>query len=236
MNKKTYKADQRGHYNHGWLEAHHSFSFASYYDPKKMGFGLLRVLNDDIIMPGEGFGAHGHDNMEIITLALKGALEHKDSMGHIQVIHPNEVQVMSAGSGITHSEYNHSLSEEVNSLQIWILPNTKNVEPRYDQKAFTPAERKNKIQELVSPIQKNGDLWIHQNSWISRIDLNRDKTSEYKIHRTGNGVYIFVIEGEVEIEGELLEKRDAIGIYDTESINLKSTKDSDILFLEVPLR
>jgi quercetin 2,3-dioxygenase len=234
MKKYEHKSIERGHINHGWLDTYHSFSFANYYNPQKMGFGLLRVLNDDIIKSGEGFGTHGHDNMEIITIVLDGALEHKDSMGNIQVMHPNEVQVMSAGSGITHSEYNHSKSNDVNLLQIWIFPKVQDVEPRYDQKIFQKEDRKNKIQNLVSPDQKNQGLWIHQDSWLSRIDLEKGNSFKYDLNKEGNGVFIFLIDGKIEVEGEKLGKRDALGLSDTKSVKISSSENSEILIIEVP--
>lgn len=230
-------ANTRGHADHGWLNAHHSFSFAGYYDPSRIHFGALRVLNDDIVSEGMGFGKHPHDNMEIITLVLDAALEHKDSMGHTQAILPNEVQVMSAGTGVFHSEYNHHRDKKVNLLQIWIFPNEKNVEPRYDQRLFDPAARLNKLQMLVSPI-KTGDegLKIHQDAWIYRTNLKAGNTIQHTLHNSNNGLYVFVIDGDVTVNGQQLKKRDAAGISDTASIELNAAADSDILLLEVPMQ
>lgn len=229
-------ADKRGHANHGWLDAHHSFSFAGWYDPNKIHFGALRVLNDDIVDGGEGFGKHPHDNMEIITIVLDGALEHKDSMGHTQAIMPGEVQVMSAGTGVHHSEYNHNANKKVNLLQTWIFPNKKNVTPRYDQKMFAAEERINKLQALVSPIDNDdAGLKINQNAWIYRTTLESGKSITHQLHSEDNGAYIFVITGKVTANGQQLNKRDAAGISETESIEITAGADSDVLILEVPM-
>jgi len=229
-------ADQRGHANHGWLDAHHSFSFASWYDPSKMHFGELRVLNDDIVEGGKGFGKHPHDNMEIITIVLDGALEHKDSMGHTQSIVPNEVQVMSAGSGVVHSEYNHDTDKKVNLLQTWIFPNKTNVKPRYDQKMFAPEDRINKLQALVSPIDNDDPgLKIHQDAWIYRTTLEAGRSVAYNMHSSSHGAYVFVIDGSITAEGQTLNRRDAIGISDTATFNILADKQSDVIIFEVPM-
>jgi redox-sensitive bicupin YhaK (pirin superfamily) len=229
-------ADKRGHADHGWLNAHHSFSFASWYDPTKIHFGALRVLNDDIVKGGEGFGKHPHDNMEIITIVLDGALEHKDSMGHAQQILPGEVQVMSAGKGVTHSEYNPDPSKKVNLLQTWIFPKEKNVEPRYEQKMFEAADRLNQLQPLVSPIDNTDPgLKIHQDAWIYRTTLEAGKSITHNLHSNVHGAYIFVIDGKLNIGEQELNKKDAIGISETESIELKATENSDVLVFEVPM-
>ncbi|MBL7683019.1 MAG: pirin family protein [Flavipsychrobacter sp.] len=230
-------ANERGHADHGWLNAHHSFSFAGYHDPSKIHFGALRVLNDDIVSEGMGFGKHPHDNMEIITVILDGALEHKDSMGHTQAIHPNEVQVMSAGTGVFHSEYNHNRDKKVNLLQLWIFPNKKNVEPRYGQTVFAPEERVNQLQMLVSPIENNDPgLKIHQNAWIYRTTLQAGKTIEHKLHNENNGVYVFNINGSITANGQELNRRDAAGISLVDVLTLNATTDSDVLLVEVPMR
>jgi quercetin 2,3-dioxygenase len=229
-------ADKRGHANHGWLDAHHSFSFASWYDPTKVHFGALRVLNDDIVAPGMGFGKHPHDNMEIITIVLEGTLEHKDSMGHAQQIVPNEVQVMSAGSGITHSEYNPDAKNRANLLQTWIFPDKKNVQPRYDQKMFPANERVNTLQPLVSPMDKeDAGLKIHQEAWIYRTTLEAGKSLAYTLHSKGHGAYIFVIDGKAVIGEQVLGKRDALGISDTDKFDITAEATSDILIFEVPM-
>lgn len=234
MEKVIHKADSRGHANHGWLDAHHSFSFANYYNPERTRFGVLRVLNDDIVQPGEGFGTHPHDNMEIVTIPLKGELAHKDSTGNKEVIHPNEVQIMSAGSGLTHSEFNNSKTDEVNLLQIWVFPKEKNIKPRYDQKVFEPSGRLNKIQTLVSPKDESA-LWINQDAYFSRTDIEKGKSVDYELNTKKNGVYIFVIEGKIEIEGDMLSRRDAIGIQETERIKIKAEDNSEVLIIEIPL-
>lgn len=230
-------ATGRGHANHGWLDAHHSFSFASWYDPGRIQFGALRVLNDDIIAGGMGFGTHPHDNMEIITIILDGVLAHKDSMGHEQTIVPGEVQVMSAGTGIYHSEYNHQPDKAVNVLQTWIFPSKRDVEPRYDQRTFATEDRLNKLQTLVSPMDKNDDgLKIHQDAWIYRTSLEEGNLVTHNLHSARHGVYVFVIEGSVTTGTQTLGKRDAMGISDAESFELKANAQSDVLIFEVPMR
>ena len=229
-------ADTRGHADHGWLNAHHSFSFAGYHDPSRIHFGALRVLNDDIVAPGMGCGKHPHDHMEIITIVLDGALEHKDSMGHTQAIHPDEVQVMSAGTGVFHSEYNHNKDKVVNLLQTWLFPNKKNVKPRYDQRVFPAAERVNQWQAIVSPIDNDDPgMKIHQDAWIYRSTIEAGKSLEYNLHSTGNGIYLFVIDGSVATEGQQLNKRDAIGISETGKITIDATADTEVVLFEVPM-
>ena len=229
-------ADKRGHADHGWLNARHSFSFASYHDPSKVHFGMLRVLNDDIVSPGMGFGKHPHDNMEIITIVLDGTLEHKDSMGHTQTIVPNEAQVMSAGTGVVHSEYNHSKDKHVNLLQSWIFPAKTNVQPRYDQRMFAPEERINKLQTLVSPIDNTDDgLKINQDAWIYRTTLEAGKSLSLTPHSKKHGLYIFVIDGKINAGTQLLGKKDALGISETDSVDLSAIDTSDVLIYEVPM-
>lgn len=235
-NITVHTADTRGHVNHGWLNAKHSFSFASFYNPERVQFGALRVLNDDIIAPGMGFGKHPHDNMEIVTIVLDGALEHKDSMGHGEVLRPNEVQAMSAGTGIFHSEYNHNKDKPINLLQTWIFPNKKNVEPQYAQTVFKEEERENKWQMLVSPVGSNdAGLKIHQDAWIYRTKLSEGQSLTHQLNKKENGIYLFVIEGGIKVEDKTLGKRDAAGITDVESVNITATADSDILMFEVPM-
>ena len=230
-----HKASERGHANHGWLNAHHSFSFASWQDSTKVHFGMLRVLNDDIIAPGTGFGMHPHDNMEIVTIPLSGTLEHKDSMGNIGVIKPNEIQAMSAGSGLMHSEYNHSKTEPINLLQIWVFPKVRNIEPRYDQRIFTEEEKNGKFKTIVAPVKADDVMWINQDAYFSIGKFKTGTTIDYSIQHKGNGAYIFMIEGNATIEGNTLGKRDAIGIWDTEKISLNTTSDAEILVIEVPM-
>ncbi len=229
-------ADKRGHANHGWLNAHHSFSFAGYYDPTKVHFGVLRVLNDDIVAPGMGFGKHPHDNMEIITIVLDGLLEHADSMGHKQTIAPNEVQVMSAGTGVYHSEYNHSKDKPVNLIQSWIFPNKKGVTPRYDQVVFDAQERINQLQTLVSPIDSNDKgLKIHQDAWIYRTTLESSKEITLTPHSKDHGFYIFVLDGKINAGTQLLNKKDALGVSDTETFIISGIDTSDVLIYEIPM-
>ncbi len=229
-------ADKRGHANHGWLDAHHSFSFAGYYDPTRMHFGEMRVLNDDIIAGGMGFGKHPHDNMEIITIVLDGELAHQDSMGHVQTIVPNEVQVMSAGTGLQHSEYNHSKDKAANLLQTWIFPNKKNVAPRYDQAKFAPEDRVNTLQTLVSPIDdSDSGLKIHQNAWIYRTTLEAGKSVTVQPHTAQHGFYIFLIDGKVAAGEQTLNKRDAVGVWEADSVTITAAVTSDVLVYEVPM-
>ncbi len=235
MKKIVHRASERGHANHGWLNAYHSFSFANYYDPSKVHFGLLRVLNDDTIGPGTGFGTHPHDNMEIVTIPLKGTLEHKDSMGNIGVIRPNEIQAMSAGSGLMHSEYNHSKTEELNLLQIWVFPKLKNIEPRYEQQVFSAEEKNGKFKTIVAPVKSSDIMWINQDAYFSLGKFEKDSQVEYTIQHPGNGAYIFMIEGEASVEGEVLDKRDALGIWETTKISIASNTTSEILIIEVPM-
>jgi hypothetical protein len=239
MKKIIYKSTDRGQANYGWLNANYSFSFANYYDPEKVNFGALRVLNDDTIQGGMGFGTHPHDNMEIITIPLKGALKHKDSMGKKWIaIETGEVQVMSAGSGLQHSEMNNSPSEEINLFQIWIFPNKRDVEPRYEQQKFDASERKNELQILVSSI--DGDvkntLKIHQDAQISRVDLDENSEFNYMLKSENHGLYLMVVEGEISIDNEILAKRDAIGISEVKSAQIKSKSASELLFIEVPMQ
>ena len=236
MKTTLHKAKSRGKADHGWLNSHHTFSFASYHDPERVRFGMLRVLNDDIVQPGEGFGTHPHDNMEIVSIPLKGALAHKDSTGNEHIINTGDVQIMSAGSGLYHSEYNASAKDEVNFLQIWVFPKERDIEPRYDQKTYNSEERKNKLQVVVSPEKKEGSLWINQDSYFSLTDLDKGINLTYDIKRRGNGVYIFLIEGSVKAGGIELNKRDGLGIEDTESIEITANENSSLLIIEVPMK
>ncbi len=234
MNATLHKSNTRGHANHGWLDTYHTFSFANYFDPNRVNFGTLRVLNDDIVQPSQGFGMHPHDNMEIITIILKGALEHKDSMGHISVIKENEVQVMSAGTGLYHAEYNHSAKEEVNLLQIWIFPRSNNLDTRYDQKQFSLDNYKNKFALLVNPDYENG-LYIQQDAWILRGNLVKDFELNYSIKKKENGLYVFVINGNVNVSGTELRKRDGIGINDADEVVFHAVSDCDLILLDIPM-
>ncbi|WP_276497456.1 pirin family protein [Pontibacter litorisediminis] len=237
MSKKVlHKANTRGHANHGWLDSHHTFSFAHYYNPERMGFGLLRVLNDDVVAPGMGFGTHDHDNMEIISIPLKGSLAHRDSTGTKEVIKTNEVQIMSAGSGISHSEFNGSTTDGVNFLQIWVFPKERDIQPRYGQKAFKPEDRVNRLQTVVSPEKDGEALWINQDAWFTLGTLRDGFSEEYALHKPGNGLYAFVLNGEVEVDGEKLGKRDGLGISEVDSVQIKSSGDAELLLMEIPMK
>ena len=235
MKKIFHSSSSRGDANHGWLHAKHSFSFANYFDPERIQFGALRVLNDDIIAPGMGFGSHPHDNMEIITIPLEGALEHKDSMDNIGVIEADDIQVMSAGTGVFHSEYNKNKDKHVNLLQLWVLPKEKNVKPRYDQKSLKELKKNNALYPIVTPYQEGPGMWIHQDAWFHMGDFNQSTKIEYKINKDGNGVYVFLIEGSAEIAGDTIKKRDALGVLETERFNLKMASNSRVLLIEVPV-
>lgn len=236
MKSVLHKANTRGHANHGWLDSHHSFSFANYYNPERMNFGVLRVLNDDIVAPGRGFGLHPHDNMEIISIPLEGDLEHKDSMGNVAVIKQGDVQVMSAGTGIRHSEFNKNKDKDVRFLQIWMFPNKKNVTPRYDQIPIENANIKNDFQQVLSPSADDAGVWVHQNAWFHIGDLEKGFESSYGIKAAGNGVYAFVLEGNVTINGQKLEKRDGFGVWDADSIEVKADSDARVLLMDVPMQ
>jgi redox-sensitive bicupin YhaK (pirin superfamily) len=229
-------ASERGHINHGWLNAHHSFSFASWQNSQKVHFGALRVLNDDIVAPGMGFGTHPHDNMEIITIPLKGDLEHKDSMGNIGRIKENEIQMMSAGSGITHSEYNPNKDREVNLLQIWIFPKQRNIEPRYNQIKLVPEDRKNKFHQVISPDGNPEGMNINQDAFFQLAKLDANQSVDYKLQLSGNGVYAFLISGQLKVNDNFnLYDRDAIGLWETERIEFTAVKDAELLLIEVPM-
>jgi redox-sensitive bicupin YhaK (pirin superfamily) len=237
MKTIIHKSEERGHADHGWLNAHHTFSFASWHNPDQMHFGMLRVLNDDIISAGNGFGRHPHDNMEIVTIPLEGALEHKDSMGNSGVITNEEVQIMSAGTGVFHSEFNASKTEAAKILQTWIFPKYKNIEPRYDQRKFPKKDRMNKILNIVSPEKESKDtMWINQDAWYSLGSFNVEKDIEYKMHKEGNGVYIFVIEGKIKVDGLDVNKRDGIGVWDVEAFQIDVTPGTELLLMEVPMK
>lgn len=235
-NTVLHKAETRGHANHGWLDSHHTFSFANYYNPDRMHFGVLRVLNDDRVDPGMGFGTHPHDNMEIISIPLEGDLEHKDSMNNVAVIKHGDIQAMSAGTGIFHSEYNKNNDQLTRFLQIWLFPNKKNVTPRYDQISLNTADRHNRLQQILSPSGDDEGVWIHQDAWFHLGKFDQDFTTEYKLRKAGNGVYAFVIKGEVTIEGHDLGQRDGLGIWDTGSITIRAnSQDAEVLLMDVPM-
>ncbi|RCH54715.1 pirin family protein [Mucilaginibacter hurinus] len=235
MKKVFHAANKRGHNDLGWLKANFSFSFGSYYDPDKVHFGALRVLNDDIIGKGMGFGMHPHDNMEIVTIVLNGALKHKDSMGNDGIIQKGEVQVMSSGRGIMHSEFNPLHDVDTSSLQIWVFPNEKDVTPRYDQQSFTDVQKLNELTTIISPDKNGHALWINQDATFSIGEFDAGQKFQYLINTPGNGVYIFLLEGSVIIDGATLNKRDALGVYDTSSVTIETTAQSHVLIIEVPM-
>ncbi len=235
-NTIIHKANSRGYADHGWLVTHHTFSFANYYNPERVHFGMLRVLNDDWIEGGMGFGTHPHDNMEIITIPLSGAIAHQDSMGNHSVIQEGEIQLMSAGSGITHSEFNANKNRAATLLQIWVFPNKKEVTPRYGQIKLDPQDRKNKFQQIVSPNPDDDGVWIYQNAWFHLANLDKDLTLEYDLKQKGNGIYLFVIKGKVTVEGESLGERDGIGITNMNQISISADSNADILVMEIPMK
>lgn len=235
MNTVLHKAETRGHANHGWLDSHHTFSFANYYNPERMNFGVLRVLNDDMVSEGKGFGTHPHDNMEIISIPLEGDLEHKDSMGNTTVIKQGDVQVMSAGTGIFHSEYNKNKDEPVKFLQIWVFPNKKDVKPRYDQITLDPVQLKNQFHQILSPNPDDEGVWVHQEAWFYIGDFDAGKATSYHLKGYNHGVYAFVLNGDVEMNGQPLNERDGYGIWNVEQIEVKATKDAKVLLMEVPM-
>lgn len=235
MNTVLHKANTRGHANHGWLNSYHTFSFANYHNPERMHFGALRVLNDDTVAEAKGFGTHPHDNMEIISIPLKGDLEHKDSMGNVAVIREGDVQVLSAGTGIYHSEYNKNADEEVKFLQIWMFPNKRGVEPRYDQISTESISKKNAFYQVLSPSKDDEGVWVHQDAWFHLGNFDEGVNSEYRIKKPGNGVYVFVLEGDVNVAGQDLGERDGFGLWDLDGFQFNSKGKSRVLLMEVPM-
>jgi redox-sensitive bicupin YhaK (pirin superfamily) len=236
MNKVLDHADSRGIADHGWLYSRHTFSFADYHNPERMGFGKLRVINDDIVAPGEGFGTHPHDNMEIISVPLRGTLRHQDSMGNVHLIRAGDIQIMSAGTGITHSEYNASDKDAVNFLQIWIRPKERDIAPRYDQKTFDPAGRHNQFQYIISPDKHNPEtIWINQDAWFALADFDQEFDDVYTIQTPGHGMYLFVISGRIIVSGEILTARDGIGVTGINNLGIRALTASQFLIMEVPM-
>lgn len=235
MKSVFHPAELRGHADHGWLNARHSFSFAGWYEPSRVHFGMLRVLNDDIVAGGQGFGFHPHHDMEIITIVLEGALEHKDNMGNGSVIRPGDVQVMSAGTGVLHSEFNPQSDQPTNLFQLWIFPKEKGIAPRYDQKTFDPAQWQNQFHCVVSGFRENGELYIHQDAGISIGEAKAGLTMSYRMKQPGNGAYVMLIEGNVEIGEQPMRRRDALGVWDTDTIEINIHEDSKLLVVEVPM-
>lgn len=235
-NTVLHKAGTRGDANHGWLHSRHTFSFANYYNPERMNFGVLRVLNDDYVAPGKGFGTHPHDNMEIISIPLEGDLEHKDSMGNVAVIRHGDVQVMSAGTGITHSEYNKNTDRPVKFLQIWVYPNKRDVTPRYDQITLDLKERLNRFQQILSPNPQDEGVWIHQDAWFHLGRFEKGFSTNYQIKKPGNGIYAFILKGDVTISNISLNERDGLGISDVNEIQVTAnSEDAEVLLMEVPM-
>lgn len=230
-----HKADSRGHANHGWLNSYHTFSFANYQNPERVHFGVLRVLNDDSVTKGMGFGTHPHRDMEIISIPLSGDLEHKDSMGTTAVIRKGEIQVMSAGTGVQHSEYNKNKDEEVKFLQIWVFPREAGVEPRYDQKSIVESAKINDFQQILSPNKDDDGVWIHQDAWFNLANFEKGHAKDYTLNKNGNGVYAFVLKGSAKIGDQILNERDGLGIWDTQSFNVEALEDTEILLMEVPM-
>lgn len=234
-NAVLHKSNTRGNANHGWLDAYHTFSFANYYNPERMNFGVLRVLNDDTIAGGMGFGTHPHDNMEIITIPLEGDLAHKDSMGNSAIIKNGDIQVMSAGTGIQHSEFNPNADQRTKLLQIWLFPNKRNVSPRYDQLTLDPKQRLNQLQQILSPNPDDEGVWIHQDAWFHMANFDQDTTATYTIKKKGNGLYAFVIKGDISINDQALNTRDGFGIWDIDTATIKADSAAEFLLMEVPM-
>ena len=235
-NTVLHKADTRGHADHGWLKANFSFSFGSWYNPERIQFGVLRVLNDDIIGEGMGFGTHPHDNMEIITIPLEGDLAHKDSMGNAATIKNGDIQVMSAGTGIQHSEFNPNADLQTKSLQIWLFPNKRNVTPRYQQISLNPSDRINKLQQILSPNPEDDGVWIHQDAWFHLGKFDKNSSITYKIKKEGNGVYAFILSGDVSINGHELATRDGFGIWNSNELKIQTNTEVELLLMEVPMQ
>ena len=234
MKSIFHPSTERGHAYFGWLDSYHSFSFGEFHDPSKVHFGALRVLNDDTVAGGKGFGFHPHSNMEIISIPLEGDLEHKDNMGNQAIIRHGDVQVMSAGTGIVHSEYNKSQETPVKFLQIWIIPGRQGVKPRYQQITLG-ALKENALTQIVSPDEKDAGVWIHQDAWFNLGKFSSDQSIAYTIKKPGNGAYLFVLSGKVEINGQLLNTRDAYGIWDVEHVDIKIKEDVSFLIIDVPM-
>ena len=231
-----HKANTRGHANHGWLKTYHSFSFAGYQNPERMNFGVLRVLNDDEVAAGMGFSTHAHSNMEIISIPLYGDLEHKDSLGNTTVIKEGDIQAMSAGTGVRHSEKNKNRDKKVKFLQIWILPAKHDADPRYDQITLTPGDLENRFCQILSPDPDDEGVWIHQDAWFYLGNFDGGSTIKYTLNSSSNGVYIFVLEGRCRVQDQPMERRDGYGVWDTENVEIATGEYSKILLMEVPMK
>ncbi|GJH42351.1 pirin family protein [Pasteurella canis] len=230
-----HSANSRGNADHGWLKSRHTFSFGHYYDPSRVNFGVLRVINDDFVEGGMGFGTHPHNNMEIISIPLSGDLAHKDSMGNGSIIRNGDIQVMSAGTGITHSEMNPNADIPVKFLQIWVIPNKRNVEPRYQQITIADNAKPNDFQQILSPNQDDEGVWIHQDAWFSLAKFDKGIAKNYSLNKAGNGVYAFVIKGQANVAGVDLNERDGLGVWDTDNLDIVASSDAEILLMEVPM-
>ena len=230
-----HKADTRGNADHGWLKSRHTFSFANYYNPERMNFGVLRVLNDDTVSANMGFGTHPHKDMEIVSIPLEGDLKHKDNMGNETIIKAGDIQVMSAGTGVMHSEYNNNPNQAVKFLQIWIIPNKMNVTPRYGQITIADNAKPNDFQQIVSPNKEDEGVWVHQDAWFHLGKFDKEISREYTLKKDGNGVYVFILEGKVKVGDQILERRDGLGISETDSFKLEAIENSEILLMEVPM-
>lgn len=235
MKKIIHKSNTRGHTNMGWLDSYHSFSFGDYFNRERINFGALRVINDDLVAPGMGFGTHHHDNMEIISIPLEGVLEHRDSMNNVSLIKKGEIQVMSAGSGVYHGEYNKSEDSPVKFLQIWVFPDSKDVNPRYDHKKIDLESSKNKLLQILSPDSNDEGVWIHQKAWFNIGSFDANQSIDYSLKNRQNGVYLFIISGEIEIDGMSAQTRDGIGITESENLKINVVKPTEILIMEVPM-
>lgn len=235
MNTIIHRADTRGDANHGWLHSKHTFSFANYHNPERMNFGVLRVLNDDTVSESRGFGTHPHQDMEIVSIPLEGDLKHEDNMGNKTIIREGDIQVMSAGTGVMHSEYNNNPDKPVKFLQIWIIPNKRNVEPRYDQISLKDIAKENEFYQVLSPNKDDQGVWAHQDAWFNIGKFTKGNSDTYQINKKGNGVYAFILEGEVELNGEKLSERDGMGVWDADSFTVKATEDARVLLMEVPM-
>ena len=235
MNSVLHKANTRGHANHGWLDSHHTFSFANYYNPERTNFGVLRVLNDDVVAGGRGFSKHPHDNMEIISIPMEGDLEHQDSLGNVGIIQEGDIQVMSAGTGVQHSEKNKNSKTDVKFLQIWLFPNKRNVTPRYDQLSVKQILKKDQLNQVLSPNAEDQGVWIHQDAWFHIGEFTKPSSESYCLKKAGNGIYTFVLSGSVSINGQELQSRDGYGVWNTDQINLETKKGTKVLIMEVPM-
>lgn len=235
-NTILHKADSRGHANHGWLDSYHSFSFANYYNPERMNFGALRVLNDDTVSGGRGFGSHPHDNMEIVSIPLQGDLQHEDNLGNVALIRKGDVQIISAGTGVFHSEKNKNPDEQVQFLQIWLFPNKLNGAPRYDQVSLDMQDRHNNFQQVLSPNPDDAGVWVQQDAWFSLGKFDAGFNTNYQFKKAGNGVYAFVLEGSVTINDQQLNRRDGLGIWDTDQLNFTANSaGAEVLLMDVPI-